>query len=133
MHCLEIYINHHVLLSKPLNVEEIYHYEFGEGEDFYIFNYDNDKQINTIIQHNDFKKITKNNLEKITKVLNMYHNDLCEKELNLFDRKINISELTKPGNYFLYSEDIALKDDDHYFVQIIFPKQKKLYHFNINH
>ncbi len=128
---MEIYINHHVLLSKPLNVEEIYHYEFREGEDFYIFNYDNDKQINTIIQHNDFKKITKNNLEKI-KVLNMYHNDLCEKELKLFDQTINISELTEPRNYFLYSEDIDLEDDD-YFVQIISPKQKKLYHFNINH
>lgn len=119
------------MLSKPLNVEEIYHYEFREGEDFYIFNYDNDKQINTIIQHNDFKKITKNNLEKI-KVLNMYHNDLCEKELKLFDQTINISELTEPRNYFLYSEDIDLEDDD-YFVQIISPKQKKLYHFNINH
>lgn len=134
MYCLEVYINNDVLLSKPLNVDEIYSYEFGEGEDFYIFNYDNNKEINRIIQCNGFKKIAKSNLEEITKVLNMYRNDLCEKELNIFNKTISISELTKIGNYYLYSENIDLEDDnDDYFVQIIFTEQKKVYHFNINH
>lgn len=132
IYCLTIYINNDVLLSKPLNVDEIYSYEFGEGEDFYIFNYNNDNEINTLIRHNDFKKITKNNLENVTKVLNMYRDDLCEKELSLFDKTTNISELTKIGNYYLYPKDIDMVDDD-YFVQIIFPEQKKVYHFNINH
>jgi hypothetical protein len=109
MACLEVYINENVVLSKPLNVDEIYHFEFSEGEDFYIFNYDSDNDIKYIIQKNGFKKITKNNLDEITKVLNIYRDDLCEKELNLFDKTTNISDLAKIGNYYLYSLDMDIE------------------------
>ncbi len=122
-HCLELYINNGVLLSKTKNVEEIYSYEFREGEDFYIFHYDREKDIKRIIQKNRFKKITNNNLDKITKVLNSYRNDLCEKELSLFDKTTNIQDLAKIGNYYLYTKDEL--DDDDYFIQILFPKEKK--------
>lgn len=136
-YCLEVYVNYDVLLSRPLDVSEIYRYEFGEGEDFYIFNYDNDKDIDKIIQKNDFEKITKKNLDEITKVLGIYRDDLCERELSLFDATTNISDLAKEGNYFLYDLDMELetdmKEDEHYFVEIIFPKEKKVYHFGINH
>lgn len=130
---LEAYLNHGVLLSKSTNVEEIYSYEFGEGEDFYIFNYDKSGDIKKIIKENGFKRITENNIEKITEVLNMYRDDLCEKELSLFDETTSISELVKIGSYFLYPEDLDMEDDDHYSVQIIFPKEKRVYYFAINH
>lgn len=133
MSCLEVYINYGVSLHKPLNIDTIYRYSFGEGEDFYIFNYENDKDIEKIIQKNGFKKITESNLEEITKVLNIYHNDLCEKELSIFDKTTNISNLTKIGNYYLYSNDMNMKDDNHYSIQIIYPKERKVYHFAINH
>ena len=87
---LEAYINYGVSLVKPLSTDIIYRYSFGEGEDFYIFNYDSDKDIEKIIQKNGFKKITKSNLEEITKILNIYHDDLCEKEISIFDKTTNI-------------------------------------------
>ena len=131
--CLEVYINEGVLLSKPTSVDIIYRYTYGEGEDFYIFNYDTEEDINKIIKKNNFKRITKNNLEEITKVLNIYRNDLCETELKKFDKTINILELTKTGNYFLYPEDMDMEDDNDYSIQIIFPEDKMVYHFAINH
>lgn len=130
---LEAYINYGVSLEKPLSTDIIYRYSFGEGEDFYIFNYDSDKDIEKIIQKNGFKKITESNLEEITKILNIYHDDLCEKELSIFDKTTNISNLTKIGNYYLYPNDINMVDDNDYSIQIIFPKERKVYHFAINH
>lgn len=130
-YCFEVYVNHNVSLWNPLNVETVYRYEFGEGEDFYIFNYASDKDIRKIIKKNNFKKITKDNLKNTIKILNKYRDDLCEKELKLFDRTVNISELSTIGNYYLYVEGI--EDDGDYCIGIIFPKDKKIYYFNINH
>ena len=129
----EAKINYGVLLSKPSKFDEIYSYEFGEGEDFYIFNYDKSVDIKKIIKENKFQKITENNLEEITKVLNIYRNDLCENELNIFDKTTTIEELAKIGNYYLYPTDMNMEDDNHYSIQIIFPEKKKVYYFAINH
>ncbi len=129
--CLEIYVNNDVLLNIPKSGKEIYSFDFGEGEDFYILNYENDNDIKKIIKKNDFEKITKDNLDEVIEALDRYHNDLCERELNLFDKTTNISELAVIGNYYLYVENE--EDNDDYAIQIIFPKEKKLYHFYINH
>lgn len=129
--CFEAYINHKISLWKPLNVETIYRYEFREGEDFYIFSYANDKDIKKIIKKNDFKRINQNNLKNTIKVLNRYRDDLCEKEQKLFDKNTNILELSTIGNYYLYVEN--RDNDDDYFICIIFPEDKKVYYFNINH
>lgn len=129
--CFEVYINHKVSLWNPTNIETIYRYNFREGEDFYIFSYDNDKDIKKIIQKNKFKMINQSNLNSNIRILNMYRADLCEKELELFDKTTNISELSKIGNYYLYKEDI--EDDEDYFICIISPIDKKVFYFNINH
>ena len=128
--CLEIYLNNDVLLNIPKSGKEIYSRN-REGEDFYILNYDNDNDIKKIIKKNNFEKITKDNLDEVIEALDRYHNDLCERELNLFDKTTNISKLAIIGNYYLYVENE--ENDDVYAVQIIFPKEKKLYHFFIDH
>ena len=129
--CFEAYINHKILLWNPLNVETIYRYEFREGEDFYIFSYANDKDIKKIIEKNNFKKINKDNLKRVIKILTRYRDDLCEKELNLFDKNTNISKLSTIGNYYLYVDN--REEDEDYSICIIFPLNKKIYYFNVNH
>lgn len=133
--CSEIYLNYGVKLHKPLNTEIVYTYDFGEGEDFYMLNYDKKKDIKKIINRNSFTKITEDNLEDITKVLEKYRNDLCKDELGKFDNTTSVSELALIGNYYLHSDEneIFNEHNEHYFVEIIFPKNKKLYHFGINH
>lgn len=129
--CFEAYINHKILLWNPLNVETIYRYEFREGEDFYIFSYADDKDIKRIIKKNKFKKINQDNLKRIIKILNRYRDDLCEKEQKLFNKTTSISKLSTIGNYYFYVQDT--KDNEDYFICILFPNDKKIYYFNINH
>lgn len=125
------YVNDGLIFSEPETVETVYDIDFNEGEIFYILNYDSSKKINKIIQKNYFEKITNKNLEQVKEVLNRYRDDLCEKELALFDKNVEISELAKVGYYFLYLEDE--EDDDDYTICILFPKEKEIYYFTINH
>lgn len=125
------YVNDGLIFSEPETVETVYDIDFNEGEIFYILNYDGSKKINKIIQKNDFKKITNKSLEEVKEILNRYRDDLCEKELGLFDKNVEISELVKVGYYYLYLEDE--EDDDDYTICILFPKEKKIYYFTINH
>lgn len=57
--CFEIYVNHKISLWHPTNIEIVYRYSFGEGEDFYILNYDNEKDIKRIIKKIIFKRLVK--------------------------------------------------------------------------
>ena len=128
----EIYVNsnHKITLLPPLKDDTIYERKFSEGEDFYIFDYEEDS-INKIIETNYFEKITEENIEEVNQILKRYQDDLCEKERKLFDKTITISELSVIGNYYRY---LQLDDDeDDYFVFIIFPNNNKLYSFYINH
>lgn len=86
-----------------LKSKSIYLYEFGEGEDFYIFNYNSD-EIKKVIKKNNFKKIKVDNENEVKQLLTKYREDLCEKELKLFDKTTSISELSTIGNYYLYLE-----------------------------
>ena len=126
-----LYVNDGLVFNKPESIERIYDIDFNEGEIFHIYNYDSSKKIDKIIEKNGFKKISNKNLEEVKEVLNRYRDDLCEKELGLFDKNVEISELAKAGYYFLYLEDED--DDDDYTICILFSKEKKIYYFTINH
>lgn len=133
--CFEVLVNNGVKLGKPSSVDVIYRYEFREGVDFYIFNYDNDKDIKKIIDKNGYTKITKDNVDDVTKHLEIYYNDLQGDNIEKFNKTTSISELTSIGNYYLRSEDEEDFDerDENYFIEIIFPKDRKNYHFHVNY
>lgn len=111
-----------------LKTKRIYLFEFGEGEDFYIFNYNSD-EIKKVIKKNNFKKIGKNNENEVKQLLTKYREDLCEKELKLFNKTTSISELSHIGNYYLYLE---LNEKD-YFICIIDTADNKLNVLFVNH
>ncbi len=106
--------------------KSIYLYEFGEGEDFYIFNYNSD-EIKKVIKKNNFKKIKVDNENEVKQLLTKYREDLCEKELKLFDKITSISELSTIGNYYLYLELKEKKVMIFYLVLFLFDYKLEKY------
>lgn len=125
-----IYINSKGELSflPTFKSKKIYFPEFGEGEDFYILNYNSEK-LKKIIKKNDFKEIKDDNENEVKQLLTKYREDLCEKELKLFDKTTSISKLSTIGNYYLYLE-LNKKD---YFVCIIDMPNNNVNVFFVNH
>ncbi len=131
----EVFANNGIKLGKTSSVDEIYSRDWNEGTDFYVFYYDRDKDIKKIIDKNGYTKITKDNVDDVTKHLEIYYNDLQGDNIEKFNKTTSISELTSIGNYYLRSENEEDFDerDENYFIEIIFPKEKKNYHFHVNY
>ncbi len=126
-HRVSLWINNGIWLPKPLEIKDIYHYEFRAGEDFSIWIYD-EENFNKGISKSYFKRITEDNIERLKDKLTEYYHRLDDDETKLFDENVNLKNLPLIGNHFLFKSS---KQDEKTFILIITDSAtNSLYFFN---
>lgn len=102
-------------------MKEVFKFEFREGHDFYVYNYDNRIKV---IESLNMKKIMVDNQEEIKSVINNYYGSLYEDEKDKFDNEVELDYLNGTDNYYLYLVD---RHDKRNYVMLIFCPNNKLY------
>lgn len=120
-----IYINWNKYIPIPDNTKVIYNYNYREGQDLDIWQYNNNKT-NKIKNLNYFKKMNKKNVEKQIKE---YYKKLDEQEKKLYNKNININELTNNKNYYAF---LDVPKENRYILLILDTNENKLYLFHEN-
>ena len=102
---LLIFINWGVYLPVPTKVEEIYTYDWREGNDLYIFSYSKRKYDKLI---DKFTEINSDNVDEINEILSDYYEILDYNKRCMYDNNVywvnNKSKLI--GNYFYTKKDL---------------------------
>jgi len=120
-------IDYGIYFPKPISMNNIYHFEFREGDDFDIWLYEESK-FNKVISKKDFDLIVDENISDIKNKIIEYYNGLDKEEMKLFKEHANIDELVNKNNYYLYK--VSKTDNKTFKIIIADSASKKLYFFN---
>lgn len=121
-------INKGVSLPEPNTIEEIYRFDYKEGDDFEIWKY-TDLNVKTIKNKKIFNIITSDNIEDVKKILTSYYNDLSYDE-NLqtkFNEKFSIEDMVTEKNYYALLQE---ENSESYLLLYLNLETKELYYFN---
>lgn len=125
-HNTYLYINWKILLPEPSSVNNIYRYDFREGEDFIVWNYNSDKDSLAVT-----KKLQKmDDIKKVNELLIEYYSYLDDENKNKFSSNIDFNIILNDDNYYLYKTE---NNNRHKLLLIFVPKYSNLYIFNVVH
>ncbi len=123
---ITLYINWKIFLPKPTSETTIFKYEYREGEDLRIWNYENNDNVPLFS-----KKLDKiNNINLVKTLIEKYYSYLNESEQELFKKNIDYDTILSTDNYYLYKTE---NNERGMLILIFSEKEKKLYIFNVNH
>lgn len=123
---ITLYINWKIFLPKPTSETTIFKYEYSEGEDLKIWNYENNDNV-----HIFSKKLNKiNNINLVKTSIEKYYSYLNKSEQELFKKNIDYDAILSTDNYYLYKTE---NNEKRMLILIFSEKEKKLYIFNVNH
>lgn len=126
-HNIELYINWKIMFPKPSSVNNIYRFDFAEGEDFIIWEYENDKDVSKLIK----KLHPIDDINKITNLLDEYYSHLDNINKQIFKENTNYEKLLNINNYYLYKNEYNSEVCFSNLLLIFVPEDNYLYIFQV--
>lgn len=126
-HNIELYINWKIMFPKPSSVNNIYRFDFAEGEDFIIWEYENDKDVSKLIK----RLHPIDDINKITNLLDEYYSHLDNINKQIFKENTNYEKLLNINNYYLYKNEYTSEVCFSNLLLIFVPEDNYLYIFQV--
>ena len=124
---LLFYINYGVYLPNPSSVKTIYRFDYREGEDFFIWSY-NDSKFMKAISKKEFNKINDSNIDFVNKQISEYYYQLNDDERKRFEKHTSLDKLLNTNNYYFCV--ISSENKNTFALLIADTEEQKIYYFN---
>lgn len=118
-------INWDIYLPKPSENNIIYRFDYREGDDLEIWEYNNSK-VEKIKKNDKFTVITDVNITDVKDYMNTYYDELGNDEKkSKFNNNIDINKIVVQGNYYS-----LIKENDNYLLLLLDITDNKMYYLN---